>query len=471
MDKDCSELGILFQETVSDIKASFSIWEEFTNKAAKLSSAIKVTIGAGISFQEAFVKVAEIANGTRGAHKDFGLVLLKLCARHQALEIKLKAYAMSLIELLVNPIQKTLDDWQKSVGQLDRDHSKDYKKAQNDLKRASGEAIRLKKKINKGKTELQARFDETSRLVSAKFVVLEEVERRSVTSALLQERSHLCFLASCLKPVLDQEVSLLSEFHHLQDIADNLSTLSTECNSSLPASVDQVICDASRMNSSSVEGKKKSSKVDPRIQAVVGCDDSIQTTLSSSDSMDSLQAKLGSTGIQDTLVKHDQDDLQNAIHSSYDMDLYSNQPPVSCERPSSFSGSDDEFDDDEDYDDDGDDNNDIDDLPPPPPPEVLISSVEKFGGPICSSNAFRKQSATLPRNMAAAQNLSDTMTSRNFMKRGNECSGSSNWSDRPSEQSVEAEEASVNSFTRQLNSVKLKRAASYNRSSPVTKKQ
>lgn len=42
--------------------------------------------------------------------------------------------------------------------------------------------------------------------------------------------------------------------------------------------------------------QKKSSKVDPRIQAVVGCDDSIQTTLSSSDSMDSLQAKLGSTG-------------------------------------------------------------------------------------------------------------------------------------------------------------------------------
>lgn len=56
--------------------------------------------------------------------------------------------------------------------------------------------------LTKGKTELQARFDETSRLVSAKFTVLEEVERHSVTSALLQERSHLCFLASCLKPVL-----------------------------------------------------------------------------------------------------------------------------------------------------------------------------------------------------------------------------------------------------------------------------
>lgn len=177
-------------------------------------------------------------------------------------------------------------------------------------------------------------------------------------------------------------------------------------------------------------------------------------------------------GIQDTLVKRDQDDLQNAVHSSHDMDLYSNQPPVSCERPISFSGSDDEFDDDEDYDDDdGDDNNDIDDLPPPPPPEVLISSLEQFGGPSCSSNAFRKQSATLPRNMAAAQNLSDTMTSRNFMKRGNEYSGISNRSDRPPEQSLEAEEASVNSFTQQLNTVKLKRAVSYNRSSPVTKKQ
>lgn len=42
--------------------------------------------------------------------------------------------------------------------------------------------------------------------------------------------------------------------------------------------------------------QKKSLKVDPRIQVVVGCDDSIQTPLSSSDSMDSLQAKFGSTG-------------------------------------------------------------------------------------------------------------------------------------------------------------------------------
>lgn len=175
-------------------------------------------------------------------------------------------------------------------------------------------------------------------------------------------------------------------------------------------------------------------------------------------------------GIQDTLGKDDQDDLQNVVLSGYDANIYSNEPPVSRERQISFSGSDDDFDDD-DYDCDGDDDDDIDDLPPPPPPEVLISSLEQFGGPSSSSNAFRKLSATLPRNMAAAQNLPDATTARNFMKRGNECSGASNWSDRPSEQYLEAEEASENSFAQQLNSVKLKRAVSCNRPSPLTKKQ
>lgn len=42
--------------------------------------------------------------------------------------------------------------------------------------------------------------------------------------------------------------------------------------------------------------QRKASKVNPRIQAAVGSDDSIQMNLSSSDSMDSIQAKLGSTG-------------------------------------------------------------------------------------------------------------------------------------------------------------------------------
>ena len=45
-------------------------------------------------------------------------------------------------------------------------------------------------------------MDEASRDAGAKYAILEETEKRSVVSALLEERSHLCLLVSCLKPVL-----------------------------------------------------------------------------------------------------------------------------------------------------------------------------------------------------------------------------------------------------------------------------
>lgn len=56
--------------------------------------------------------------------------------------------------------------------------------------------------VIKGRTELRTQLDEASRDANTKYVLLEDVEKRSVRSALLEERSHLCFLASCLKPVL-----------------------------------------------------------------------------------------------------------------------------------------------------------------------------------------------------------------------------------------------------------------------------
>lgn len=581
MEKDCGELGVLFQETISDIKGSFSIWEEFNSKATKLNSAIKVTIAASISFHEAFAKLAEMANGTRGACKDIGHVLLNLCARHQAMEIKLKAYTMSLIDLLVTPIQKMLDDWQKTVVQLDKDHSRDYKKACSELKRASGETARLQKKFNKGRTELRTQLDEASRDANTKYVLLEDVEKRSVRSALLEERSHLCFLASCLKPVLDNEISMFTEVHHLQGIADNLSVLSSGCNSGIPATVEQVICDAS---------KRKASKEDPYIEVVLGSltssGDLVHTPmvdLTTPDTADSLQAKLGSSegtmyqghyqslglmqqrmtiqrsdavvcavdqrmtpyescqslqcssgygtmtnisigsnetggafeepfhqsydltqgekfctlpnrrpfsarhadpcrptyaAIQDMFVKHDQDALRTAntghdpcrlahlagnrpVHGAaqiYSQPAQHHQGPF--HRQASYSLSDDDEDD---------------DLPLPPPPEELISSPSehRLGAPNYAGNVHRKLSCTLPRNAPAVQNLPGVLALRSSARRESECSRISNWSDKSSglSSSLEVEENAEHSLSRQLKSVKLKRAESYDRSSPRILKQ
>lgn len=176
-------------------------------------------------------------------------------------------------------------------------------------------------------------------------------------------------------------------------------------------------------------------------------------------------------------MKHDQDVLRTA-NTGHDpcrlAHLAGNRPPVhsaqvysqpaqhhqrSFPRQASYSLSD----------------NEDDDLPLPPPPEELISSQEHrgLGAPNCTGNVHRKLSCTLPRNAAAVQNLPGVVASRSSTRRESECSRISNWSDKSSglSSSLEVEENAEHSLSRQLKSVKLKRAESYDRSSPRILKQ
>ncbi|ESO04590.1 hypothetical protein HELRODRAFT_146067, partial [Helobdella robusta] len=109
----------------------------------------RYTVIALSSFLEAFQKLADLALDSKGGPKDIGSSLTRLCMRHKQMETQLKLCINSLGDSLVLPIQEKMDEWKKNVVALDKEHSKDYKKLYGEVKKSSGESIKLKKKYSK----------------------------------------------------------------------------------------------------------------------------------------------------------------------------------------------------------------------------------------------------------------------------------------------------------------------------------
>ncbi|XP_029286677.1 protein MTSS 1 [Cottoperca gobio] len=149
IEKECSALGGLFQLIMNDMKASYPTWEDFVTKGAKLQSQLRTTIVVTGAFLDAFQKVADMATGTRGATKEIGSALTRMCMRHRSIESKLKLFTTALSEGLVTPLELKMEEWKKVASQLDKDHAKEYKKARADIKKKSSDTIKLQKKMKK----------------------------------------------------------------------------------------------------------------------------------------------------------------------------------------------------------------------------------------------------------------------------------------------------------------------------------
>lgn len=210
--------GNLIHSILNDLKGSAPVWEDFVGKASKLHSALKATVIAADSFLDAFQRVADVANSSRGCCKDIGGSLTRMVMRHRSVDSKLKGLAGLLSETLVVPLQERLDDWKKAVVQMDKDHAKEYKKAKQELKKATAETHKLQKKVKKGKSEHQERLDAALKLANSQQASFEEQEKRYLKKVLLEERSRYCMLATCFRPVVEHEISLFGEVEHFQSI-------------------------------------------------------------------------------------------------------------------------------------------------------------------------------------------------------------------------------------------------------------
>ncbi|KAG5836409.1 hypothetical protein ANANG_G00254350 [Anguilla anguilla] len=242
IEKECSALGGLFQTIMNDMKSSYPAWEDFVTKGVKLQSQLRTTLLVTSSFLDAFQKVADLATGTRGATKEIGSALTRMCMRHRSIESKLKLFTSALTESLISPLELKIEEWKKVASQLDKDHAKEYKKARADIKKKSSDTIKLQKKVKKGKDEVRMQLDSALQDVNVKYAVLEETEKRAVCRALIEERGRFCSFVTMLRPVLDEEIGMLGEVTHLQTILEDLSTLTAEP-TKLPPASEQVILD------------------------------------------------------------------------------------------------------------------------------------------------------------------------------------------------------------------------------------
>ncbi|KAL0963348.1 hypothetical protein UPYG_G00305090 [Umbra pygmaea] len=242
IEKECSALGGLFQSVLGDMKSSYPIWEDFISKAGKLQSQLRATVSAAAAFLDAFQKVADLATSSRGGTRDIGSALTRMCMRHRSIEAKLRQFSMAFIDCLINPLQEQMEDWKKGANSLDKDHAKEYKKARSEIKKKSSDTLKLQKKAKKGRGDVQPQLDSAMQDVSDKYVLLEETEKQAVRKALIEERTRFCAFVSMLRPVVDEEISMLGEVMHLQTISDDLKMLTMDPHKLPPAS-EQVILD------------------------------------------------------------------------------------------------------------------------------------------------------------------------------------------------------------------------------------
>ncbi|XP_066257430.1 uncharacterized protein mim isoform X2 [Euwallacea similis] len=242
IDKE-SGLGGLFQHIILDMKNGMPLWEDLIAKATKLHSSLKATILAVTAYLEAFQKIADSATNTRGATREIGTALTRICLRHKAVENRMKNFTGVIMECLIIPLQEKLEEWRKTVLNLDKEHARDYKRARAELKKRSTDTLRLQKKMRKGAGgDVQKRFECGLQDVTERRQLLEETEKHAVRAALIEERGRFCTFVALLKPVVDEEVAMLSEMGHLQEAVQQLEKHTADP-TTLPPASEQVIAD------------------------------------------------------------------------------------------------------------------------------------------------------------------------------------------------------------------------------------
>ncbi|KAG8010215.1 Metastasis suppressor protein 1, partial [Nibea albiflora] len=93
-----------------------------------------------------------------------------------------------------------------------------------------------------GRGDIQPQLDSAMQDVSDKYILLEETEKQALRKALIEDRQRFCCFVAMLRPVVDEEISMLGEVTHLQAISDDLKALTSDPHKLPPAS-EQVILD------------------------------------------------------------------------------------------------------------------------------------------------------------------------------------------------------------------------------------
>ncbi|OUC47721.1 hypothetical protein D917_06715 [Trichinella nativa] len=177
-----------------------------------------------------------------GATREIGSTLTRLCIRHREVEEHLKKLTNSLIHCLATPLQERMDDWRRVVIQMDRDHGKEFKRNRNEIRKRIGDKLRLQKKLRKGSLSMQSMVDTVVNDIKNRSNVLLSAEQQSLRQAMIEQRAQFCYFISCFKPIMDEELALLGEIAHMQELVEQLCRLTADPYT-LPAASEAVIID------------------------------------------------------------------------------------------------------------------------------------------------------------------------------------------------------------------------------------
>ncbi|KAH8372734.1 hypothetical protein KR009_004170, partial [Drosophila setifemur] len=204
----------------------------------------RAAIQAIAAYLDAFQKIADAATNSRGASKEIGTALTRVCLRHKAVETRLKTFTSAIIDCLVQPLQDRIEDWKRTVATIDKDHAKEYKRCRSELKKRSSDTLRLQKKARKGQADgLQSLMDSHMQDVTLRRAELEEVEKKSLRAAMVEERLRYCSFVHMLQPVVHEECEVMSELGHLQEAMQSIALVTKEPNV-LPQASEEIIHDA-----------------------------------------------------------------------------------------------------------------------------------------------------------------------------------------------------------------------------------
>ncbi|XP_039437251.1 uncharacterized protein DDB_G0283357 isoform X12 [Culex pipiens pallens] len=246
-------IGTLFQHIVNDMKNSSPLWDDFIAKATKLHACLRAAIQALAAYLEAFQKIADAATNSKGATKEIGTALTRVCLRHKAVETRMKTFTSAIMECLIVPLQEKLEDWKKQVAIIDKDHAKEYKRCRTELKKRSSDTLRLQKKAKKGghhagggaggQDSLHILVESSMQDVTLRRCELEEVERKSLRAIMVEERSRYCTFVNMLQPVVHDECEVMSELSHLQEAMQIIAVV-TKDPAILPQASEELILES-----------------------------------------------------------------------------------------------------------------------------------------------------------------------------------------------------------------------------------
>lgn len=238
---DSTVMGSLFQQIIIDMKNTSPLWEDFVAKASKLHACLRAVIQAIASYLDAFQKIADAATNSRGASKEIGTALTRVCLRHKAVETRMKTFTSAIMDCLIVPLQEKLEDWRRQVATIDKEHAKEYKRCRTELKKRSNDTLRLQKKARKDQSDtIQSLVDSHMQDVTLRRAELEEVERKSLRAAMIEERMRYCSFVNMLQPVVKEECEVMSELGHLQEAMESIAMVTKDPNV-LPQSSEEII--------------------------------------------------------------------------------------------------------------------------------------------------------------------------------------------------------------------------------------